>query len=87
MGRSLSANNGNDCVQTPVYLCEQIVDYFKPTGRILEPCKGDGNFLQVMKADYCEIKENIDFLNMRGHWDWIITNPPYSIYFILPLTH
>ena len=80
MGRSLSASNGNDCVQTPIYLCKQIVEHFNPIGRILEPCKGEGNFLQVMKADYCEIKEGIDFLECRGHWDWIITNPPYSKY-------
>ena len=80
MGRSLTSNSGNDCVQTPGYLCKQIVEHFKPTGRILEPCKGEGNFLKVMRADYCEIKEGRDFLSVNGHWDWVITNPPYSKY-------
>ena len=80
MGRSLSSNNGNDCVQTPIELCRQIVEHFKPYGKILEPCKGNGNFLKVMKADYFEIKEGKDFLQANGKWDWIITNPPYSKY-------
>jgi len=81
MGRSLSAKNGNDCIQTPIYLAKQIVEHFNPLGKILEPCKGDGNFLQAMpNADWCEIKEGKDFLLTKGHWDWIITNPPYSKY-------
>lgn len=81
MGRSLSATNGNDCVQTPIYIASQIVEHFKPQGKILEPCKGDGNFLSVMPtADWYEIKDGKDFLQAQGHWDWIITNPPYSKY-------
>lgn len=81
MGRSLSSKNGNDCVQTPIYLCKQIVNHFKPVGKILEPCKGDGNFLQVIpQADWYEIKEGKDFLDASGHWDWVVTNPPYSKY-------
>ncbi len=79
--RSLSAKNGNDCFQTPIYLCEQIIKHFNPQGKILEPCCGDGNFLKVLSnADWCEISKGIDFLEVKGHWDWIITNPPYSKY-------
>ena len=81
MGRSLSANNGNDQVMTPLYICKQIVKHFNPTGKILEPCCGTGNFLKVMpKAEWCEIDKGKDFLDIQGHWDWIITNPPYSQY-------
>lgn len=80
MKRPIAQKNGNDNIQTPVYLCKQIVDYFKPTGKILEPCCGEGNFLKVMKADWCEITKGRDFLKVSGHWDWIITNPPYSKY-------
>lgn len=81
MGRSLSAGNGNDCVMTPISLCQEIVSHFKPTGTILEPCCGTGNFLKVMpNADWCEINKGRDFLTIQGHWDWIITNPPYSKY-------
>lgn len=81
MGQALAKNNGNDKIMTPVYLAEQIVNHFKPNGKVLEPCSGTGNFLKVLpNADYCEIDSGIDFLEVVGHWDWIITNPPYSKY-------
>ena len=80
MNRSLSQKNGNDKVMTPLYLCKQIVGHFKPIGKILEPCVGNGNFLKVMEADWYEIDKGKDFLQANGHWDWIITNPPYSQY-------
>jgi hypothetical protein len=31
-------------------------------------------------ADWYEIEKGKDFLQAQGHWDWIITNPPYSKY-------
>ena len=70
----------NDCVQTPIELADMIVRRFKPTGRILEPCKGDGNFLKVLPAntEWCEILEGKDFFDYNDSVDWIITNPPYS---------
>ena len=80
MGKSLSQKGGNDKVMTPKYLCKQIVNYFNPQGTTLEPCSGTGNFLKYMDADFCEIDLGIDFLTIEGHWDWIITNPPYSQY-------
>jgi len=81
MGKPLAQKNGNDKIMTPLYLCKQIVEHFNPTGKILEPCKGTGNFLEVIPtADWYEIDEGRDFLQANGHWDWIITNPPYSIY-------
>lgn len=78
--RSLAAKNGNDKVMTPVYVAEKIVAHFQPEGKILEPCAGTGNFLKVMKADYFEIDKGKDFMEAKGYWDWIITNPPYSKY-------
>jgi hypothetical protein len=39
----------NDDVQTPVELARCIVIHFGPTGRILEPCAGDGNFLRALR--------------------------------------
>lgn len=81
--RPIAQRNGNDVVQTPVYLARKIVHHFNPSGAILEPCCGEGNFLSVLpNADWCEISRGRDFLAINGnrHWDWIITNPPYSIY-------
>jgi len=82
MGKSLTTNNGNDCVETPVYFAKLIVEHYNPKGKILEPCIGIGNFLKVLpkNTDWCEIKKKRDFLTIEGHWNWIITNPPYSKY-------
>lgn len=81
MGRPIAQSNGNDKIMTPPHLCRQIVEHFRPTGSILEPCCGTGNFLQFMPgADWCEIDRGVDFLSTSGHWDWVITNPPYSLY-------
>lgn len=70
----------NDVVQTPLELAGRIVKHFKPTGRMLEPCKGQGNFLQHMPgADWCEISKGRDFFDWIHPVDWIITNPPWSL--------
>ena len=82
MGRSLSASNGSDKVMTPLYLCREIVKHFKPTGSILEPCRGTGNFLKALphETPFCEIDDGLDFFECHTSFDWIITNPPYSKY-------
>ena len=70
----------NDIVYTPRYLTKQIIEYFQPTGKLLEPCNGIGNFLKFMpNADWCEITDGRDFFEYNKKVDWIITNPPYSI--------
>ena len=38
-----------DVVMTPFPTAKYIVDYFKPTGKMLEPCKGHGAFLRAMQ--------------------------------------
>lgn len=81
MGRSIAQKNGNDKVMTPLRVACQIIKHFQPEDKILEPCCGAGSFLEAMpSADWCEIDKGKDFLEVKGHWDWIITNPPYSIY-------
>jgi hypothetical protein len=69
----------NDCIMTPDYLCKLCCNHFNPQGKILEPCKGTGNFLKYLpNSDYCEINEGKDFLQYNKKVDWIITNPPWS---------
>ena len=72
----------NDKVMTNPDLAKWIIQYFKPHGIVLDPAKGTGNFYKYMPKtkDYCEITENRDFLKYNKKVDWIITNPPYSIY-------
>lgn len=75
----LIPKGGNDKIYTPDDLAQRIVDRFKPSGRILEPCRGSGAFTKAMPGcHWCELDEGIDFLAYWGHWDWIVTNPPYS---------
>ncbi len=71
-----------DIVYTPDRVSKHIIDFLKPTGKCLDPCKGDGAFLKYMPKDseYCEIKEGKDFLTYRGGVSWVIGNPPYSIF-------
>jgi len=69
---------GNDKVYTPDCLAKFIVNYFKPQGKILEPCCWNWVFLKYMKADWCEIDKWKDFFNCDKTYDWIITNPPFS---------
>lgn len=72
--------DSNDDVQTPSELAKRIVDHFKPKGKVLEPCRGDGNFLKWMPgAQWCEIKEDRDFFTWSKRVDWVVTNPPWSL--------
>ena len=50
---------------------------------VLDPCRGDGAFYDqypVKTKDWCEITEGRDFFDWPYKVDWIITNPPYSIF-------
>jgi len=78
-GRKLIPDGGDDCVNTPDWLADEIVRHFLPSGRILEPCLGAGAFARAMPGcDTLDINKGQDFLTVAGHWDWIVTNPPYS---------
>ena len=81
-GNKSGKSTPNDVVMTKPETAKWIIDYFKPIGTILEPCKGDGAFYNQFEGDkdWCEIKEGRDFLNYNKKVDWIITNPPFSIF-------
>lgn len=73
--------NKNDVVLTPPQIAGDIVKHFQPTGKILDPCKGDGAFTEHMPgAAWCEIREGVDFFAWGDRVDWIVSNPPYSIF-------
>ena len=74
--------NPNDVVYTPDDLAGELVRFWSPTGRILEPCKGDGAFMRHLppETEWCEIAAGRDFFDCAGGFDWIVGNPPYSIF-------
>lgn len=73
----------SDIVYTPEHISKQIINYLNPKGTCLDPCKGDGafyNFLPTKNRQYCEVREGKDFFDFKNKVDWIIGNPPYSIF-------
>lgn len=73
----------SDIVYTPVSVSKGIIDFLQPIGVCLDPCKGDGAFYNHLPEgrQYCEIAEGKDFFDWRsGKVDWVIGNPPYSIF-------
>lgn len=71
-----------DIVYTPDYVAKQIITSLNPAGKCLDPCKGDGAFFNLLPggSEYCEIREGSDFFDYKEPVDWIIGNPPYSIF-------
>ena len=87
MHKPTKANRTNiatasDMVMTPPYVARLIVDYFVPSGKCLDPCSGNNAFYNALPnpKDWCEITKGRDFFDYTDKVDWIITNPPYSIY-------
>ena len=72
--------NKNDIVFTPDWLANKICKMFPISGRVLEPCKGEGAFLKYLPNDtlWCEIADGKNYYDFNESVDWIVTNPPYS---------
>jgi hypothetical protein len=83
---TLAQKNGNDRVYTPDYLARQIVAHFKPSGMLLDPCRGKGAFANALLpyatngfVESYELDEGSDFLkSAQEPVCWTITNPPWS---------
>lgn len=72
----------SDIVSTPIYLAADVISFFKPTGLCLDPCAGEGVFLDLLPpgSEWCEITKGRDFYTWNKPVDWCIGNPPYSHY-------
>jgi len=73
----------HDLVMTPPELARRIVDFYRPSGRLLDPCRGQGAFYNAMlpysdDVRWCEVAEGRNFLTYQEPVDWIISNPPWS---------
>ena len=48
---------------------------------VMEPCRGKGafydNFPDIVRKEYCEMNEGIDYLKYEGTVDITISNPPF----------
>jgi len=70
-----------DIVYTPDWVACDMVKHFNPSGIILEPSCGDGAFLKYLPtAEWCEIEKGVDFFAYSKNVNWIIGNPPYSVF-------
>jgi len=65
---------------TPVELCARLYRHFQPKGKLLEPCRGSGNFWNTFtqEKDWCEITDGRDFFQYHKRVDAIMTKPPWS---------
>lgn len=83
-------SNANDKVYTPDFIVDEVVSYMEEhfpnhrNSKLLEPFAGEGAFLSRYDSmDWCEIDKGVDFLDYQGKVDWIITNPPYSVFDVM----
>jgi hypothetical protein len=62
-----------DRVMTNPKTAKSIIEYFKPEGKILEPCKGEGAFYDQLNGDkdWCEIDLGRDFFKYDKKVDCI----------------
>lgn len=69
-----------DIVFTPEWVARDMVNFFQPSGIILDPCKGSGVFLRFLPSGtkWCEQSEGKDFFTWSSPVDWVVSNPPYS---------
>lgn len=70
------STNPADVVYTPKHVSKQIIEHLNPSGKMLDPCKGDGAFYRFMDdCDYCEIDEGKDFFDYKKMWTGLLEIP------------
>ena len=83
-----TTNNKNDKCMTPHLLARKLIRllplYDSAFIKILDPFRGTGaffnNFPEYTDKRWCEIDNGRDFFDCTDKVDWIISNPPYSIF-------
>jgi len=76
--------NATDFYPTPSWCYKNLEIDWNQFASALEPCRGDGRIYDWLKThikdvDYCEIREDRDFLEYSTERDLVFTNPPFSI--------
>ena len=93
-GKNFSANNAtgkrrkSDFYETPYTLTRKFLDveYFNKNSTVCEPACGGGAITRVLKEHWEDDKvtaydQETNFLWERGDYDYVITNPPFSLAF------
>ena len=79
----MSSNIG-DKVYTPGNVAKLIINEFNLSGKVLDPFRGKGafydNYPNNVEKLWCELDCNQDFFKFNERVDWIVSNPPYSIF-------
>lgn len=72
----------SDVVYTPDKVAREIIAWLNPSGICLDPCLGDGAFFKHLPegSDWCELRRGKNFFDYERRVDWIIGNPPYSLF-------
>ncbi len=74
----------NDKIYTPEKVAKEMISFYNLSGKVLDPFKGGGVFYNNLPDNvdsyWCEIDEEVDFFEFEERVDWIISNPPYSIF-------
>jgi len=83
-GKNFSANNlgqrrKSDFYETPYSITRHLLKIEKFDGSILEPACGNGAISKLINCDSYDIEK--DFFTETKQYDFIITNPPFSIAF------
>jgi len=74
-----SRKPGNDVIYTPSWVVDDMINFFKPTGLVLDPCRGQGQFSdKISDCLWCEISEGRNFYDFDHKVGTVIGNPPYS---------
>lgn len=74
----------SDKVYTPETIAKIIINEFDLSGKVLDPCRGKGAFYdnlpETVSKEWCELDAGKDFFEYNEKVDWIISNPPYSVF-------
>jgi hypothetical protein len=72
----------SDVVYTPAELAQDIINFYQPNGVCLDPCAGNGAFLNLLPdgSEWCEITQERDFYAWDTPVEWAVSNPPFSHY-------
>lgn len=76
----------NDNIYTPLSVALKMIEMcdIKEGEKVLDPCFGGGifynNFPEGCEKFYCEIEQGKDFFDFDTRVDWVIGNPPFSIW-------